>query len=188
MPWNQPELALEQNAPLPCSPPQTASDTHVLQCDLSAYKYAGAVQDSCYKLEISTRFGTCIAVTDLSFIILSWWPMRSCLNPIALIYERGGCKFGYFPWGFSESNAFPAFSLSERAFPVACKGHLIFRVLVGHLSVMALVGSDACVDYHRGRRTIALLCGKFIDLLQSVFIREIFALSSLIFSGRASVL
>jgi len=98
---------------------------------LSAYKYAGAGQDSGYKLEISTRFGICVAVTDLSFVTLLWWHMRSYQNLITLIFERSSCKFGYFPWGFSESNAFPALSLSESAFLVVCKDHLIFQGMCG---------------------------------------------------------
>jgi len=35
-------------------------------------------------------------------------------------------------------------------------------------------------------RITALFCGKFTDLLQAIFLREIFALLSLIFSGKAS--
>lgn len=102
-----------------------------LQRIFFAYQYAGAVQDNCYKLEISNRFGICIAATDLSSVVLSQGHMRSCLNQISLIYERCGCNFGDFQWGFSENIAFPALSLSERLFPVVWKAHLIFQGTCG---------------------------------------------------------
>lgn len=130
----------------------------------------GPFKTTAIKLEMYTSFGTCVAVTDLSFVMLSWWHMRSCLTLMALIYERAVCKFGYFPWGFSESNAFPALSLSERAFPVVCKDHLIFQGICG-TRVLWLWLAAMPVWIIPGRRTIALLYGKFRDLLQSVFFK-----------------
>lgn len=111
---------------------------------------------------MSTILGICVVGTDLSFVSLSWWHMRSYLNLIPLIYERTGCKFDYFPWGFSESTAFLALSLSEGALPVACQDHLTFRACVEHACITDVVGNNACVDYLI--ETIALLCRKFTKL------------------------
>lgn len=64
---------------------------------------------------------------------------------------------------------------------MVCKGHLIFGVIVGHICVMALVGSDACVGYYRRQKNYCVImwevyrpltvcffkgdfCLKFIDL------------------------
>lgn len=105
--------------------------------------------------------------------------MRSYLNLILLIYERTGCKFDYFPWGFSESNAFPALFLSEGP---SC-GRQRSPYFQGHACITVLVGNNTCVNYLR--KTIALLCRKFIELSLSIFIREIFALNLLLFSRRA---
>lgn len=157
-----------------CSLPQAVIHT-LLPCAWPVYKSAGAFQDNCYKLEMFTMLRICMVGTDLSFVTLSWWHMRSYLNLILLIYERTGCKFDYFPWGFSESNAFPALFLSEGALPVACKDHLTFRAFVGHACITVLVGNNTCVGYLR--KTIALLCRKFKKLSLSIFIREIFALN-----------
>lgn len=67
---------------------------------------------------------------------------------------------------------------------MACKDHLTFGAFVGHACIAVLVGNNACVDYLR--KTIALLCRKFIELSQSIFIREIFALNSLLFNRRSN--
>lgn len=46
------------------------------------------------------------------------------------------------------------------------------------------VGNNACVDYNE--KAIALLCRIFVELSQSIFIREIFILNSLLFSRRTN--
>lgn len=126
-PWNLLEFVLKQSGFSPCIPPQT-SDTHGLQAALSAYRYAGVVQANCCKLEISTRFGTCIAVTDISFEILSWRHVRSYLNLIALIYERAGSKLDV-SHGASQKATLSLPFPYLRAFPVVCKDHFIFHLL-----------------------------------------------------------
>lgn len=42
-----------------------------MQCALFAYQYVGAVDGNCYKPEIFSGFGTCIAVMNLTFVVLS---------------------------------------------------------------------------------------------------------------------
>lgn len=125
-------------------------------------------------------------MTDLSFVKFPWWHMIIYLNLITLIYERDHCKLGYFPWGFSESEAFSASSLSERGFTVVYKDHHIFQGICG-TRVMALAGSDACVDYFRWKNYCIILLGVHRPFT-IYFLMEVFALNSLIFSGRANAI
>lgn len=76
------------------------------------------------------------------------------------------------------------FSLSEGALPVACQDHLTFRACVEHACITDVVGNNACMDSLI--KTVALLCRKFTELSLSIFIREIFALNSLLFSRKAN--
>lgn len=67
---------------------------------------------------------------------------------------------------------------------MACQDHLTFGALVGHACITVLVGNNICVDYCK--KATALLCRLFIEISQSIFIREIFTLNSLLFSRRTN--